>query len=303
MAQIRSIKLIIIFLVLLYGALLNAKGGTAGSDFLTIYTDAKPASLSGAYVATASGISSIFTNPAGIALTDRTELSATHTIEIYDRYTEHFSAAVPLHDFNLGFSCTYNYTSDFIEIDEYGDKQGIVANYDYIFCANVSEQFSGWLSGGINLKYFGSYLYKHAKNGIAIDFGAIICYDIFRFGISVQNLGTQSAYITVIDPMPVLIRSGLGIKYRINASDCISAETGVIVPAETGEEKSFNLGAEYFTWNALSLRAGINIYELSGYSISLGAGLLFNGFNFEYALGSVNNSKKSHRLGITFIFQ
>ncbi len=302
MAKIRDIILTSAFIFSLFPcAALEAKAGMSGSDFLTSFTDARPAALSGAFVATASGISSIFINPAGIALDVRPELSGTHTIDIYDRSTEHFSAAFPMKDFSLGFSATYNYTSDFMAIDEFGNNQGIVANYDYILCASVSEKFLGFLSGGVNFKYFGSYLYKYSKNGIAFDAGALMWYNIFRFGVSLQNLGTQSAYINVVDPMPVLLRLGLGMKIKINASDYVSAEAGTILPASSGEEKSFNFGAEYFCWDAVYLRCGANVYEESGYTLSLGAGVMLKNFVFEYTLGSINNSQKSQRLGITFI--
>lgn len=300
MAKIRDILTILLFCAAI--APLSAKGGATGNDFLISFTDARPAALSGAFVATASGISSIFINPAGIAASKISELSIIHNIDLFDRATEHLSFSIPFQDFSLGLSATYGYTSNFVEIDEYGDRQGMVSNYDYIVCVSISEQFMGWFAGGINFKYFGSYLYKHSKNGLAVDFGALLWYDIFKFGVSIQNLGTQSAFINTVDALPVIIRTGIGIKTMLNKTDYFSAEAGAVIPAEVTDEKSFNAGAEWFALGMFALRAGVNLYEESGLFISLGASLNTENFNFEYTLGSVNNSNKSHRMGITCIF-
>jgi len=276
-----------------------AGSGVTWDDFLTSFLDAKPAGLAGSYVATAYGTSAMFVNPAGLSSLRSAELAASHTADIYDRSIEHICLGLPLAGFVFGFSATYNYTSNFIEIDEFGDAKGSVVNYDTMACASVSKILFPSFSAGINLKYFNSFLYNRSRNGIALDMGAIGSYNIYKLGISVQNLGVQSAYISVADPLPLLARFGLGLSMPVLNSDKFSAEAGACLPFDQTEEKSFNFGAEYESNRVLSIRAGIKIYQESGANLYIGAGARLDKFLFDYSLGTIPGQGKSNRITIT----
>jgi hypothetical protein len=293
-------------LILLFPFLIKASGGV-GSDFLRFEPPARTAAMSNAFAGISDDINAVIYNPAGLTSLKNLTLSFTHFSMFADSNCEFLSGAVPVENGKygvIGGGIFVDYTFDFPYYDEYGDKSGNVDSYDLVGTASYAYPILDFLSAGINLKYFYSKLYIYSKSGFAADLGVLIKMgknpDTFA-GIVLQNFGTQSAYISVVDPLPTNIKAGMGIKIKIAEAVKLAMAIDVNRLVSKDETPTLDFGADLNIFEVLCLRAGYGFrHDISG--VSLGIGVLLDNVTFAYSYQPFDVLGSAHRISLDLVF-
>jgi len=290
--MIKSVKLLT--LTLLAALLLPSYGycgeGSAGQpgEFLRWGVGARALGMGRAYSCITSGGDALVWNPAGLASTERWELSFMHSMLYVDSRYNFASFAYPtkkLGVFALGY--TNLGMSDFDGRDEYNlptgkfslMKQAIYVGYGrYLWHKRLRVGFST------------KFLLENMNNESASGWGGfdlgIITKDIsgVRLALSVFNLGASEIQG---EKIPIGIRTGLS--YLLFKRLRLTSDIDII----TGRSIFPRFGAEYKFSRSLRLRAGYDGNELSA-----GVGFAFDRFGkldlkgkqttVDYAVGLMN---------------
>lgn len=171
--------------------------GEAGASQLLVNPWARSAAFADAGVACVNGLEATFTNIAGLAFTDRTQIKVNYTnwlgsanINLYSagiaqRVSDQDVISVGLQSFQYG---------DVQITDEYNPEGGIgiFSPRQSIVNVGYAREFSNSIYGGFNLKVISESIYNLKATGVAFDAG--IRYvtgeqDHVKFGISLKNVG------------------------------------------------------------------------------------------------------------------
>jgi|GEM_PF-1278637 hypothetical protein len=281
--------------------------GETGADFLRIEAPAETAAMSNVFAGIADNLNAIVFNPAGLINLNNTQVSFTHFSSFVDTNCEYLAGAMPLESKKygvLGAAFYVDYTFDFPYYNDYGDQVGDVDNYDAVLILSYAYPFSDWFAAGINLKYFNSKLYLYSKNGFAGDIGVLVKMsanpDTFA-GITLQNLGSQSAFISVVDPLPANIKAGMGVK--IPMGDIVKVTAGLDVNRLILKDElpTLDIGGDVTISNVLSLRAGYG-FRYDSQSVSLGIGLTMDNIRFSYSYQPFDTLGDTNRISVDVDF-
>jgi hypothetical protein len=197
--------------ILLAGALLtnlfvNAgnedRVGSSGASELLINPWSRSSATGDAGVASVNGLEASFTNIAGLAFTNKTQLKFNYSnwmgsagisfnsAGIAQRISESSVFAVSVQSMNFGD----------IPITTVANPEGNIGTFSpraSIFNIGFAKEFSSSIFGGINLKVISESISNLKANGIAIDAG--IRYvtgenDRVKFGITLKNVGPVMRY-------------------------------------------------------------------------------------------------------------
>jgi len=176
--------------------------GSAGASHLLINPWARGSAIGDAGVANMNGIEATFTNVAGLAFTDKTQIKFNYSNWMGN-------AGISLN--SAGFAQRINESSVFsvsVQSLNYGDipittvanPEGNIGSFSpraNIFNVAYAKEFSSSISGGINFKVISENISNMKATGIAIDAG--IRYvtgeqDHIKFGIALKNVGPVMKY-------------------------------------------------------------------------------------------------------------
>ena len=176
--------------------------GSAGASHLLINPWARGSAIGDAGVANMNGIEATFTNVAGLAFTDKTQIKFNYSNWMGN-------AGISLN--SAGFAQRINESSVFsvsVQSLNYGDipittvanpegNIGFFSPRANIFNVAYAKEFSSSISGGINFKVISENISNMKATGIAIDAG--IRYvtgeqDHIKFGIALKNVGPVMKY-------------------------------------------------------------------------------------------------------------
>src|ERR1700730_6994694 len=87
--------------------LASSVGGTSGSEVLSIPVGARAIGMGEAYTAQADDVSSLYWNPAGLAILNQSQASFMYNQNIQDVTYSHLAVATPLENGGLGASLSY----------------------------------------------------------------------------------------------------------------------------------------------------------------------------------------------------
>lgn len=284
-------------MLLLLPAFLYASG-RVDADFLRIEPSARTAGLSGAFCGVADDLSAVIFNPAGLVQIKHNTVSLTHFASFADTNCEFISAAMPMEKSAAAASLLCDYTLDFAEFDEFGDEKGKIDNYDFVFTGSYGRYLMPNLSAGANVKGFLSRLYKYNKMGFAVDAGLLVIIGRnpdTRAGIVVQNIGSQSAFIKVADPLPANIKAGLSTKFDMPGIGKLTLSVDVNRLFGKDEVQTLDVGAEAEVYNVLAIRAGYG-FRRDIATFALGLGILLEKVRFSYAYQPYDKLGTAHRL-------
>jgi len=281
--------------------------GTVGPDFLRIDPPARYAAMSDASCAVADDSNCTIFNPAALACVSKTSLSFTHYASFVDTDYEYLSFAMPYYP-NLGTfgaSLLFDSTYNFDQIDSFGNVVGKVNNYDMLFTASYGNQIMPGICAGANVKYFMSELYKYTKKGIAADLGMLFKIasvpDVFA-GINLQNIGYQTAYISVPDTLPLNLKAGLGIKNKFNDIISFTGAMDVNRLLVSNEPPTLDIGAELALYDTVFLRGGFG-FRYSDNNLSVGLGFeIEKKAMLSYAYQPFDMLGDTHRLSLDWMF-
>ncbi len=300
MIILRGIKkrtLIKIILLLFLPAFLHASG-RVDADFLRIEPSARTAAMSGAFCGVADDLNAVIFNPAGLVRIKHNTISLTHFASFADTNCEFISGAMPMEKGAAAASLLCDYTLDFAEFDEFGDEKGKVDNYDFVLTGSYGMHVMPNMSVGANVKGFLSRLYKYNKMGFACDAGVLVVIGKdpdTRAGIVIQNIGAQSAYIKVADPLPANIKAGISTKFDLQGLGKLMFSVDVNRLIGKDEVQTLDVGAEAEAYNILAVRAGYG-FRRDIATFSLGLGILLEKVRFSYAYQPFDALGTAHRL-------
>ncbi len=273
--------------------------GSAGASQLLINPWARSSAIGGAGIAQINGLEASFTNIAGLAFTDKTQIKFNYSnwmgsagigmnsAGIAQRISESDVISVSVQSLNFGE----------IPVTTVANPEGNIGFFSprsNIFNIGYARSFSSSIYGGINFKVISESISNLKSTGVAIDAG--IRYvtgeqDQIKFGIALKNVGPTMSY------------AGDGL-----ANQVVYTETGVIatLAQRSGEFEMpslLSIGGSYdFIFdetNKLNLGLGFtaNSFSSDQFRIGLDYGMttekmafnLRGGFVYEKNLFNVEN--------------
>jgi len=293
----------ILFLIPLFYNSLFAGSGTTSANFLKISQSAREASLSGAYSAIADDSNAIFSNPAALAIVEKSEISLGFTSYIQDSKMGLLSYVRDFNEGKLGLGLSL---LSITGIEKRGptDSAGIVpelgsfdSNDMAIFLSyakkNIFPQQIDNLNGGINLKFIRSKIDSSSAFALAMDLGFLYKYsDKTNISFSIFNLGTKMKYEDESDPLPLNLKAGISYKWKEKTA--LLAE----VQEYLNDEKFYpSLAIEHILRPGFALRAGYkfgydtsNLGSIVGFSAGFGMKVSDIGLNYAYVpFGDLGN--------------
>lgn len=290
------------YLIILMPFCLHATGGV-GADFLRLEPPARTAGMGNVFAGISDDVNSIIYNPSGLASLKKIVVTFTHFSSFGDTNCEFLASAFPLENGKygvIGAGLVVDYTFDFPYYNDYGQHEGSVDNYDVIATGSYAYRVFDWMAAGVNLKYFHSRLYLYNKSGFAADAGLLFSIaknpDTYA-GIVLQNIGAQSAYISVVDPMPANIKAGMGVKLKIGDVAKLTMGLDVNRLLSKDELPTIDMGADINIFEVLCLRAGYGFRHDIG-NLSMGVGILLDRVTFSYSYQPFDVLGATHRISL-----
>lgn len=199
----------------------NTRFGGTSAVFLTLPGDARGAALGGSYASLVSDISSVFYNPAGLALMGSNQAMFNYTPYIAD--TRHITAAVGWSlrggEWGLGVSLSNFGFSDAPVYTE-GSQEGNGETYSVSNTAvglTGSLQFSDRFSAGVTARYVTEQLGRVSQSGFTVDFGTNYHGEVggrpLRASFIVLNYGTSlQAKGAALNDVVTPVDDGMGVE-------------------------------------------------------------------------------------------
>lgn len=178
------------------------RSGSAGASYLMVNPWARSSALGDAGIASTKGLEATFTNIAGLASTEKTQIKFNYTnwmgsagvtfnsAGIAQRISESSVIAVSIQSMGFGE----------IPITTVANPEGNIGTFSpssTVFNIGYAKQFSSTISGGINFKILSESLSNLSATGVAIDAGVRYVTgekDHIKFGITLRNVGPTMSY-------------------------------------------------------------------------------------------------------------
>lgn len=315
-------------LVLLYSTLYAGdvgRKGTSGAEELLIPVGARGIATGGAFLASLTGLESIYYNPAGLDLTPRTEAMFSYMTYIADINVSYFAISTSLGD--LGSIALSFKTLDFGKIPvttaDFPDGTGQTYSPGFITSAlTYSKVLTDRISVGTNLKLISESIQNASAIGFALDMGVQYKFnDFLSMGASLKNVGTNmqftgqglntsttvpgtglsssdGEYSIVTEPFQIPSYFELSLAYNHNFNEQNSVIIATTYTANNSYEDVAHFGMEYSFMNNFFVRGGYNLSMQntsdSIYGFTAGAGVQYEtdgniGVAFDYAYRDVKD--------------
>lgn len=337
MKTIRSFFVPLFAILLFSPNAFSQKVGSTSMQFLKVMPVARATAMGDAYSVLASGAEAVFWNPAGVALSDKTELSMTYLKWIFDTQQGAFSFSAPIGNFgSVGIQLQY---VDFGEIPEalwdspfkddvnYPGLTGQTFHpFTYLLGLTYASQITEKFSTGISVKYARESLYDGEMHvavsatgdtsevntwgaGLIFDFGLYYNtgFRTIRLGASMQNFGANVRYASEASPVPVALRVGIAADLLGNNALLLPSEDSRLsVAFDLFQPNDFaqqaHLGMEYVYAGVVAVRGGYKFnYDADGLTAGLGLQqtIAQTRFSFDYSYGALNyNLGNVHRISL-----
>jgi len=177
----------------------NTAYGTTAAEFLLLPATARGAALGGAFSALANDISSIYFNPAGLAMMGRASAVASSMTYVADTRYAYAAVGMPFSGGSraIGFSATTFGFSDqrvYTVEDPQGESGEVYSVSQTAIGITYSQQFSDRFSAGFTGKFINDRLGGVSGRAFAVDMGTNFHANVngrpIRAGFVIQNLGT-----------------------------------------------------------------------------------------------------------------
>src|SRR5262245_6333656 len=153
----------------------STAAGTSGGQVLSIPVGARAIGMGEAYTAMADDVSSLYWNPAGIAILNQSEASFMYNQWLKDLTYNNASVGVPLEHGGIGASVSYLSYGNIDGFDSNGNAAGTVKAYSDVATLGGGILGDMW-SAGLNLKAVQGQLADVKATGFAADLGASLIY-------------------------------------------------------------------------------------------------------------------------------
>ena len=304
------------------------KVATCAANWLKIESGVKGISMGGSQVASGSGISGIFYNPASIAFTKSSEVyySKSYYLAGISHNTLGYVTQISSSDY-LGLYLFYLDSGEMevttvISPDGTGEMFNVL---DLSVRFLYGKQLTDRLRIGAALKYFREDIYTAHMQSLAIDLGSNFDTGMYGFilGMSVSNFGPEVQYegdaldVTVDDDIAVVGKLSkitnkfpVPLTFRIGLSNDVIGGGEESVHRLTFSADAINpidytvyggVGFEYSWRDIAFVRGGTRLYHDTA-GLSLGGGLKWSMFAVDYAYVNYGVLKETHQFGISLDF-
>ena len=304
------------------------KVGTSAANWLKIESGVRGISMGGSQVASGSGISGVFYNPASIAFGQSSEVyySKSYYLAGISHNTLGYVTKLTFSDY-LGLYLFYLDSGEMdvttvISPDGTGEKFSVL---DLSVRFLYGKQLTDRLRIGVALKYFREEIYTAHMQSLVVDVGSNFDTGIYGFdlGMSVSNFGPEVQYegdaldVTVDDDIAVsgklskiTSKFSVPLTFRIGLSnDVIGGDEGSVhrltLSADGINPIDYTvyggLGVEYSWRDIAFIRGGTKLFHDTA-GMSLGGGLKWSIFEIDYAYVNYGILEETHQYGISLEF-
>ncbi len=280
--------------------------------FLKSHVGARPAALAGSMISVSRDPHAIFYNPAGIADMSTRAGAFGYLNHILD-IQSFVGAYVHTHrQGSYGVGVHYTDYGTLRRTDKFGEELGdFGASSMALYAAYSRVHAERWLFGA-SVKYFRSEIDQYAADGFGLDIGVIYhskLFDNLNFGAGVFNIGTaRTAFIDTKEQIPFNFQFGVS-KRLAHLPFTYSAA----VLRYRDEDFRLRFGGEFEISKKFFMRFG---YDTVGKDqkldtgstgdrfagVSLGFGLSYNEYLFDYAFSSFGEVGSLNRLSLSVMF-
>lgn len=277
--------------------------GTTSADVLKMGLGVRAIGMGEAYVAQADDASSLYWNPAGLALMQERQASFMYSQLVRDMKYQNANLGIPLENGAIGGSLSYLNYGSVQGYDTSGNATGDQSVYSGVGTLGAAWLGNQW-SAGVNAKGIQEKLADAKASGAAFDMGAMVIYPkpvmggTLRLGAVVQNVGNGLQFLQQRDPLPRSMRVGLAAVQMLNRKLNVSMDYGM--PKD--DDAILSGGAEYWLSRHLALRGGFVNNHTEGAGMRGGIGLRIKGVSFDYAYAGQGELGMNHRYEISFRF-
>jgi len=281
-------------------------------NFLRTVVGARPAAMAGSMLAISQDPHAIFYNPAGIA--DMTKRAGAfgylnHLLDI-----QSFVGAY-VHAYghgSYGIGLLYTDYGTLQRTDKFGEELGDFGASSMVLHAVYSRVHAErWLLGA-SLKYFRSEIDQYSADGVGIDLGVIYhssIMDNLNFAAGIFNIGrARTAYIQTKERLPLNFQFGLSKRLAH-----LPLTWSAVLLHYPDEDLRLRVGGEFEISKRFFLRLGYDTVgkdqkldtgatseRLAG--VSLGFGISYNQYLFDYAFSSFGEVGSLNRLSLSVMF-
>lgn len=294
-----------------------SQAGSAGFQILRFGYSASDLSLGSARDAVTQEPTAIFTNPAGLAAGNESDLDFMLTHRTYfagttiDMFATRFStgggsaSGAETDKTDFGLSLLLSSVPD-IEVRTVpsDDPQSTFAAKDFTLAAGVAHSFDK-VDVGISIMYLYEKLFVYESQGYAVNLGLdySLTHDI-ELGMSAGNLGSSSAMIAQKIVLPAFLRVGGSYTKSIDDNFNGTGYVGITTFKSGGIEPS--IGAELGYRSFLKLRGGYTTGATgtnfsSGFSYGVGIEYGFLKLDYSYVPMKLDFGN-SQTFTVSFIF-
>ncbi len=277
--------------------------GTTGADILRIGVGARAIAMGEAYVAQADDVSSLYWNPAGLALMQERQASFMYSQQLQGLSYQNAGIGIPLENGAIGGSLSYLSYGQIDGYDQTGAPTGDQKAYSGVGTLGAAWLGNQW-SLGVNAKGIQETLADESASTFAFDFGGTVIYPkpvmggTLRAGAVVQNLGSGMKFLQQTDPLPRQIKVGLAAVQMMDRHLNVSLD----VTKPNDEAMKYQGGLEYWLGNHLALRTGYAVDKVEGMGMRAGIGLRLKSLSFDYAYAGFGELGITHRYELTLRF-
>lgn len=272
------------------------KVAQTGLQFLKVEMAPRSVAMGGAYTLAGNDATAMFSNPAGMALSDsRVDFFVGHIPWIADISYNALAVMTSLGNIGkLGFSfINSDYGEDIIGTRYADTEAGFIETGEVnvgayavgvSFARSLTDKFTVGVQVKHTYQHLGSNLLsdsttiiKNEVSGLAYDFGTIFYpgFKSFRFGMSIRNFAADFKYQEDSFSLPLTFRIGFAMDVLDLLGDHANTllfAVDAIHPRDYTER--INLGAEYMFMDMFAFRLGYRFnYDLEGLTAGFGAKL------------------------------
>ena len=283
-----------------------SKVGTTAASFLSMEVGARAIGMGGAFVALADDATSLYWNPAGIAIMPRGEVTLNHSEWLADVNFDYAGVALPIGAIGtVGLSFT-SLTMDDMEVRTVAYPEGtneMFSASDFAIGASFARSLTDRFAIGFTAKYVHQSLWHMSASSMALDIGTLfktqfngmmVGMSISNFGNKLQLVGSDTQIPVDIAPelegnnskivgnmktdkwsLPLIFRFGVAMNVIDNYNYRWTVALDAMHPNDNTEY--LNLGTEYALKRMIFLRAGYkNMFmKDSEEGLTLGGGLAY----------------------------
>ncbi|HXB98114.1 MAG TPA: PorV/PorQ family protein [bacterium] len=273
--------------------------GTSGGQFLELPESAHAAGMADADVALARGAEGLEFNPARLATLSDWDLLADQVSYLAGINLEQAAAAWGRPGMGVGMNVVDLSSPQVPETDASGNQIGTFGEQDLAVALGGAMSW-GSLSAGVTARWVKMTLAGYGAGGAEGDVGlAWQPLPSWHLGLAAQHLGSYSAYSSVADPAPMLVRGGVGWEEAFDNGLSLSLEADAVDPRDGSLQ--FRGGGE-LGWSVLFIRVGglwSQDYD-SQQTSTLGAGVKLGDVTLDYAFGDFTGLGATQRFGLSW---